>query len=65
MSVEITKDLLSQIEWLNEQLKKMGKGFDRRLVGLHLGQTTEFIKGVLWERERQMMMNLVKPPMDL
>lgn len=53
MSAEITKDLLSQIEWLNEQLKKMGKGFDRRLVGEHLGRTVEFVKGIMWERERQ------------
>jgi hypothetical protein len=30
----------------------MGKGFDKKLTHEFLGRTVEFVKGVLYERER-------------
>ena len=45
--------MLEDIVWIQKQLKTMGKGFDRTIVGEQLSQSIEFIKGVMWERQRQ------------
>lgn len=49
----ISKELLEDLEWIQKQMKSMGKGFDRTIVGEHLTHSIEFIKGVMWERRRQ------------
>ena len=53
MSREITKDMLADVEWLNRQLKTMGAGFNKHITAEFVGRTVEFMRGVLWERERQ------------
>lgn len=51
---QITKDMLEDVEWLNQQLQTMnGAGYDRQATAEYLGRTEEFIKGVLWERARR------------
>ena len=50
---KLTKSLIEEIEWVSSVLKRMGTGFDKRLTQEFLGRTVEFIKGVLYERERQ------------
>ena len=49
----ISLEMLEDIVWIQKQLKTMGKGFDRTIVGEQLSQSIEFIKGVMWERQRQ------------
>ncbi len=49
---EVTREMLVEITWIHRQLKTMGAGFNKALTAEHLGRSIEFIKGVLWERER-------------
>ncbi len=50
---EISKEMLSEIEWIHRQLKVMGNGFDKKLTADYIGRSIEFIYGALWERQRQ------------
>ncbi len=52
MKREITKDMLADVEWLNRQLKTMGSGYNKHITSEFVGRTVDFIKGVLYERER-------------
>ena len=49
---KLTKSLIDDINWVSSVLKRMGKGFDKKLTHEFLGRTVEFVKGVLYERER-------------
>ncbi len=49
----ISNEMLAEIEWIHRQLKVMGKDFDKQLTAEYVGQTIEFIKGVLWQKKRQ------------
>ncbi len=56
----ISEKMLGDIEFIHKQLKEMGNGFDKRITAQYVGQTIDFIKGVLWQMKRQK--NLVNPP---
>jgi len=61
---KITERMLADIEFIHKQLKIMGKGFDKRITAQYVGQTIEFIKGALWEKQRQKRMTNL-PHMDV
>ena len=50
---EVSSEMLKEIEWIHRQLKAMGKGFNKNLTAEYVGQSIEFIKGVLWQQRRQ------------
>ena len=45
--------MLADIEFIHRQIKVMGKNFDRRLAADYVGRSLEFVKGVLWQKERE------------
>ncbi len=49
---EVNKTMLGDVEWLHRQLKKMGRGFNHQHVAQYVGRSVDFVKGILWERER-------------
>ena len=50
---EVSSEMLKEIEWIHRQLKQMGKEFNKNLTAEYVGQSIEFIKGVLWQKQRQ------------
>ncbi len=48
---QVTRAMLADIQWLHQQLRVMGAGFNKYTTAEHVGRSIEFVKGVLWERE--------------
>lgn len=60
----ISKEMLEELEWINKQLKIMGNGFDKRIVGKYLGRSIEFVKGALWQMEQQKQIDMSRNTLE-